>query len=258
MPAAPDHTLRVMPPSTRMIEPVVKLDAVAGEVHGERRDLGRIAHAAQRHERHVLALGRRPTRTAVRAERPGEDGVDPDLRGERLGEPHRHRVEAGLGAGVRQLAGAGDERAGGADVDDRPAVVVDHVRPSADGEPERTLQVDRHRLVVEVLGDRVEALVHRRHAGVVDEHVEASEALERRGQQLVAVVPVAGVERDRLGAPAGRGGDLGGDGLADVELAGRDHDVGAGLGQRSDDRPPDPARAARDEARPGRSGRAVR
>ena len=89
-------------------------------------------------------------------------------------------------------------------------------------------------------------LVHRRDAGVVDEHVDAAEVAVDVLDQPVELLPVpdvAGVGRSRLAAlGAQRGGDL----VAGVGLAADDDDLGAGLREAARDREPEPAGSAGD------------
>jgi hypothetical protein len=122
-----------------------------------------------------------------------------------------------------------------------------HVRGGQDRQPERALQVHGQRLVEQFLAHRVEAVVQRRHAGVVDEHVQPAGPRERLGDEPVAVAPPAHVTGDGHRLAPGRGLDLLGRGLARVKLAGGDDHVGARLGQRLDDGPADSARSPGDD-----------
>ena len=120
--------------------------------------------------------------------------------------------------------------------------------PLADqrGEPERPLEVDGDHLVEELLGDVAEALVDRRDAGVVDEHVDAAEvAIDVLDQpvELLPVPDVAGVGARAAAVGAQRGGDL----VAGVGLAADDDDLGAGLREAARDREPEPAGSAGDD-----------
>ncbi len=75
-------------------------------------------------------------------------------------------------------------------------------------------------------GDVEQRRRHRRDAGVVDEHVDTTELGDGRVDERRALVPVADVAAHGQGPPAARA-DVGRDRLARVELAARDHDVGA-------------------------------
>ena len=61
-----------------------------------------------------------------------------------------------------------------------------HVLGGDRAQPQRALQVDRDRLVEQVLGDTEQRRRHRRDAGVVDEHVDATELGDRRGRPAPA------------------------------------------------------------------------
>lgn len=106
-----------------------------------------------------------------------------------------------------------------------------HVCTRADSQTERPLEVDAERLVVQVFGNRLEILVERRHSGIVDEDVDATEVLEGAVDQRVAVVPLADVACDGERTPSGRCLDLLRSQLAGIEFPGSDDDVGAGFGE---------------------------
>ena len=116
----------------------------------------------------------------------GAQLVDEDVVfGEAVGEDFGHHAHAGLGDAVFGAAGAGDDGAHGADVDDHAgAVAGEHVAREGLGEEEGAAQVDAHDLVVAGLGhfEDVDALA-RGHAGVVDEEVDAAPGGEGLAQQ---------------------------------------------------------------------------
>ncbi len=62
-----------------------------------------------------------------------------------------------------------------------------HAGPDQGRQAERTFQVDVHHLVVERLADGIDARVQRRHAGVVDQDVTATEFGVHRVVEPVAV-----------------------------------------------------------------------
>ena len=112
----------------------------------------------------------------VGEERARHDAVDPHRGPEGLGEALGQRVEARLGGVVGQHVGRGTERAGARDVDDGSTIwAVRHPRADQRGEAERALEVDADHLVPQLLGHRGEVGVERRHAGVVDQHVDPPE-----------------------------------------------------------------------------------
>ena len=82
--------------------------------------------------------------------------------------------------------------------------------------------------------------------GVVDEHVDAAEALDDRVDQPIAVVPATDVRGDRERLTAGRL-DLAGERVAGVLLAAADDDGRAALGEREAHLAPEAAAAAGDD-----------
>jgi hypothetical protein len=117
----------------------------------------------------------------------------------------RGRLERELRRAVRAEAGHGDHAAHRADLDDRAGAALAHVRERRPGQRDRA-EVHRLHHVAEVVGldllDRADGAV----AGVVDEHVEAAEAVERRGHRGGDLPAVGHVERHGMDA-VGRGGD---------------------------------------------------
>src|SRR6185369_9458430 len=97
------------------------------------------------------------------------------------------------------------------------------------GEAERALQVHVEDLVPEVLGDVLDAVVERRHARVVDEHVDAAELAVGAVGEGLDLAPVPHVAGHRQRAPPGGRAHLVRGGLAGGELAAGDDDVGARL-----------------------------
>jgi hypothetical protein len=125
---------------------------------------------------------------------------------------------------ARSLRAEDRQRRGDA-VQDALEVDVDHLLPVLDAQ--RVQGRDRH------------------HAGVVDQHVQAPEALtgqlDERGHVL-APAHVGGHRRDR----AAVGGDAGSHRLQARGSAGPEHDAGAALGQQLRSRLADPAAGPRD------------
>ena len=115
----------------------------------------------------------------------------------------------------------------GADVDDGAAAVGDHAFTDQRREPERPLEVEVRHRVEQLLGDVGQLVVQRRHAGVVDQHVDAPELGIDGVDQAVQLVPPPHVHGVCERAPARRGGDLLGGRDAGVVLAAGDDDIGA-------------------------------
>ena len=117
-------------------------------------------------------------------------------------------------------------------------------------------EAGRHEVALEVdVDDDVPLLLGHRHehavaedAGVVDEHVEAPEGVDRGADQRLAAVPVGDVVVRRDGLAAG-GADLGGRLLGDVaEVV--DDDLGALGGEQQGVLAPEPAAGAGDDRDP--------
>lgn len=106
-----------------------------------------------------LRLGRSPGLGDIRQEGPRKNCVDAHRRRKGLSQSDSEGIEARLGARVWQLSNAGDEGARGADVDDRTAVVLGHVRSGAHGKTKGPLEINAESLVIQVLGNIVEVLV---------------------------------------------------------------------------------------------------
>src|SRR5690606_23588258 len=187
---------------------------------------GPLARQERHHRRHVLR----------RAEAPGRDLLQVgllELGGEggghvRLDEAGRHRVhrhalagvlagqrlgeadQAGLGGDVVGLAGVAAQRHHRAEVHHAPEARAQHAAQGGLGEVEgaREVGVD-DRLPVVVLHAQHQAVAG--DAGVVDEHVEAPEALDHALDQRLAGGGVGDVGAEGGGLPAG-----GLDGLHDL------------------------------------------
>ena len=113
-------------------------------------------------------------------------------------------------------------------------------------EAKRPLQVDAEHLVPLLLGDRAEAFVERRDAGVVDEHIDAPEFAVGRLDEMFQLIPVAHVAGECLGTSPARP-ECRGHVFAGRELPADDDHVstGAGIGRR--DRQTESAGGAGDE-----------
>jgi hypothetical protein len=133
---------------------------------------------------------------------PRADGVDADrgrpLQGERLGEGHESRL-GGVVVGVIAVA---DQCVGGCRVEDHAAAAQEHAARGRLGYPEGAAQVGGDDLLPLVGGD-VDCRAADAHAGVVDQHVQVADLLER-GVDLGAVAHVAG---DDAGSGASRQDD---------------------------------------------------
>ena len=138
------------------------------------------------------------------------------------------------------------DRAGAGDVDDRPAAGIDHALAHFRAKPERTFQIDVQHLVVQRLRDIRRTAVERRHAGVVDQHVDLAEMSVNRVDQPVYLIPVADVAAMGESAPAERL-DLLRHGLARIGLAAGDRDIGAGRRETQRHFPSHTAAAAGDQ-----------
>src|SRR6202163_1576566 len=117
----------------------------------------------------------------------GRDGVDRDaaarhLQREALGEPE----QPGFGRRVIRLADVARLADDRADVDDAPGTALDHVLDHALDHAERAEQVDVEHVAPVVVRHLAHRLVDG-DAGVVDQEVDAPEALEHFGDDALAV-----------------------------------------------------------------------
>jgi hypothetical protein len=178
------------------------------------------------------------------------DGVDPDAV---LGQLERHRArevdDRGLARGVDGVVGGGPAGLDAGDVDDRPAVALpDHHRGGRGHAGEHADQVHLDVPAPAPLGLGQERRPPHP-TGVVDQDVQASEAVDRRldhGRHLGGVAHVRrrhGTAAPQVLHPAGR--DLGPVGV-DV---GDDH-VGPRTGEADGDALPDAGPTARDQGDP--------
>src|SRR3954469_8342844 len=213
--------------------------------------LGR-AEAAQRLRTQdlLLAVGRL-ARHQRRHDRPRADGVHADpLVGVLDGRVLRQPADPVLARGVRAQEPDGAQAGVRGRVDDGPAARLEHVADLVLHAEERPAQVDGDHAVELVVGGLVKALVDA-DAGVVVGVVEAAVALDRLGDDALAVLAPRDVARDERRVAA-----LVPDRLrrllavrAGALEVGDDHG-GALLGEPDRARPANAARRARDEARP--------
>ena len=125
-----------------------------------------------------------------------------------------------------------------------------HPLPDQRRQPERTLQVEVDDRIEQLLGHRAKRLVQRRHARVVDEHVDLAEAVVCRVDQPVELIPAPDVHLVRQRSAARRGGDLLRGGHARVVLAARDDDVGTAVRGGEGHLPAKPPAATGDQHHP--------
>ena len=156
-----------------------------------------------------------------------------------------HEDHAALRRAVRDGPGAADQTPARRAVDDRAAPLFDHRRQHRARHQERALEARVHLRVplVLVAPQRVVGHVD---AGVVEQHIDPAERLERLERAAGAVLGVANVGPDEDGATARRL-DLAGDRGAASLVATRDRHAGAFAGERHRGRPADPGRPAGDQ-----------
>src|SRR3954451_11422225 len=236
----------------RHLDPRHERGVVAAQPDDRGGDLLGRAEAAQRLRAQdlLLALGRL-VRHERRHDRPGADGVHPDpLVGVLDGRVLRQAADPVLARGVRAQEPDGAQAGVRGRVDDGATARLEHVADLVLHAEERAAQVDGDHAVELVVGGLVEALVDA-DAGVVVGVVEAAVALDRRGDDALAVLGTGDVARDELRVAAlvaDRLHRLLAAGTRALEI-GDDHGGGL-LGDPDRARPADPARRARDEARP--------
>ena len=148
------------------------------------------------------------------------------------------------------MSGAGRSEPAGADVDDRAAAGGHHALADQRRQPERALEVQVHDRVEQLLGHRRQRVVERRHARVVDQHVDLAEPVVGGVDQSVELIPPPDVHLVREGGPAGRRRDLLGRDDARFEVAAGDDDVGAASGCAEGHLASQPAAASGDEHHP--------
>ena len=110
-------------------------------------------------------------------------------------------------------------------VDDRARSCRDHPRADVGGQTEGALQVDADDFVEEFFADIAERWIKRRHTRVVDQHIDMPELVVRALGEHVGVGPTGRVVAHRERATSERS-HLVGNGVAVIDLAARDHDVG--------------------------------
>ncbi len=156
------------------------------------------------------------------------------LRAEALREHHHARLGGRVG---RQAPGAGASGHGG-HVDDLAGALPDHHATDGLRKEKDSGEVRLHHRVPfasgEVYERRADAV-----AGVVDQEVDATEGVERPGDDAVNVPRVGHVAREGQGATPLRAHDIG-DRLQRGLAAAARHHVGSDLGQLDGDRAPDP------------------
>src|SRR5262250_486236 len=183
-------------------------------------------------------------RRHVRLDQPRRHRVDEDvpvreLAGRRLGQPNHAR----LGRRVVDLAGIAHGPGSGGNVDDAAALLPHHGLGRRPGHQEHAAKVRVHDLIPVVVLHAHQELVAR-HAGIVDQHVDASEPLLGRLHQPIAVFALRLIRGYRQRGAA-HGLDLSGGGLEPGRVAARDYHGGAVLRQRASDSEPDAERPAR-------------
>ena len=181
-------------------------------------------------------------------EGPGAEDVDPDPP---IGPFHGHGpgevLEAGLRGAVGADVGTGPVGGHGADVHDAAAAPVAHHRRDLLAHAQWALEIHREDLAPVVEGHLAHRHRRRVDAGVVDQHVDTAEPVDDLLDEPGDGVPVTDVagEGEHLGA--GGGPDLLGHLVAQLLLAGADHDLGAGRGQSLDHGPADALGGAGDD-----------
>src|SRR5262249_44495477 len=128
-------------------------------------------------------------------ERTAHDAVNPHFWSERIGQTLGHYVEARLGRRVRNDMRPRPDSPGARHVDDAATGARRHAGTDGGAQPKRTLQIDRHGLVEEILGDVEDAIVGGRDTGVVDKNVDPAETLIGILYQPVDLIPTAHVTR---------------------------------------------------------------
>jgi aldehyde dehydrogenase (NAD+)/betaine-aldehyde dehydrogenase len=210
---------------------------IGGQVCHCAGDFDRLAEAPHRDRpadgvERVLGHGQRQPRAHLAR----RDGVHPDaavgpLRGEVAREVDERGLACRVGHDLRDFGGEGGEAAGRGDEDDRALAGGEHHLGGLAGGQEGAREIDVHDL--RPAGER-DALgrARPRGPGVVDEHVETAEMLERPrdgGPDLVLLRDVAGHRhRARPEATLDRAGEFGAEGF----LARRERDAGALVGER--------------------------
>jgi hypothetical protein len=135
----------------------------------------------------------------LRADHPRGDGVDAHLRRPLDGEGLREREQTRLGGAVGGGSGRGTQTAHAGDVDDRaPVVLLLHDGVGLLGEVERRDEIQSDDRFGEA-GRSRRRVRRRRTARVVDEHVEATEALAGEGHDPLDLVRLAHVGLHELG-----------------------------------------------------------
>ena len=132
---------------------------------------------------------------------PGPDGVDADaVRGERQRHHLGELVDAALGHRIGHLVGDGEDGVDRGHVDDgtrRSARgdALDHVPRHRLAAQERALEVGADH-PVEIGLVEIEEIAADEHAGIVDQRIDAAERIDRCGDQVVDVEPLADVAGD--------------------------------------------------------------
>ena len=161
-----------------------------------------------------------------RAERVDADAVLAEVDRQLLREDGDGPLRRRVGGADRQADDAGDRRK----VHERPAPLADHRRQDGAAHEEHALHVHPHRLVPGGLGGLEDGFPGGEDPGVVDEDVDAAEALERHAD-------------DPLGVGARRDARLHGEGLAAGRPDRIDHRV---VGPRPDVHADDPGALLRE------------
>src|SRR5205807_3273546 len=175
------------------------------------------------------------------------DGIDRDAAAgdflrHGLGEPD----DRGLRRDVVRLARIPDLGDDGADVDDPPPPLAEHLPQAGPGEIERRVQVDRHD-VVPVFVPHPDQEPVPGQPRVVDHDVQAAAPFSRRVDRPPALVGAGDIGLQHLRGSAGLLNAFPGALRRPGVLMIVDHDAGAFAGQPDRDRRPDPPGGSRDE-----------
>src|SRR5437773_1748908 len=234
---------------------------VAGQVRGEEDGgAGDVLGHAGAPERHEEAMARalglaEHLREPFRETDIGRDRVDAD-RVRRQLERHRLREadDRRLARGVERVAGRRPLALDRHDVDDAPAASPrDHARRDRARAVQHRLQVGAHEGVPALLAGLQEGGA-KRPAHVVDQHVDAAEALDGGGHGALDRLPVAHVGGQCEGLPA-RPLDLRGGGARRRRVELEDGDPGAERGETEGDPLPDARPGAGDDGGAPAEGR---
>ena len=186
----------------------------------------------------------------ARAHEGRRDGVDADavrrpFEGERAGEVDERALDGVIGRiGIEPAAGEPHDRG---DVDDGAGPPRDHVPADGAGAVEGAVEPDVED-ALPALARHVDGRDPCPDAGIVDEHVDAPEALERLSDGRIHLALIRDVDGEGQGRAAALR-DLLGHGLRRRRVDVRHRDGGAERGESHRRRPPDAGPGAGDEDR---------